>query len=82
LAEIPGDGKQGYYSMVEAVDHFRLDPTNILYIHKVFNNLLLCWQGVWMHPYIITTTTVAPHFENLDEILGYGLVQIIPICYG
>jgi hypothetical protein len=42
----------------------------MLYISKVFDQLLLWWMGIWMHTHTITTTNVAPDLGELNEVLG------------
>ena len=37
---------------------------------KVFEHLLLWWMGIWMHSYMVTTTSVAPDLGELLEIMG------------
>ena len=41
------------YDLVETMKHFILDYTSILYIYKVFKNLLMQWMFIYMHPYFI-----------------------------
>jgi hypothetical protein len=40
--------------MVEADIHPRLLHTSILDIYKVFEALVCCLKGIWMHPYTVT----------------------------
>jgi hypothetical protein len=46
--------KQCHYIMVEADIHLRLLPISILDIYKVFEVLVCCLTGIWVHPYIVT----------------------------
>jgi len=69
LAEILG-GK--CYSMVEAVEPFRLHPTSMPYIHKVFEHLQLLWMVAWLHTHTITTTYIFLDLRELANILGDG----------
>ena len=46
--------------MVEADIHLRLLHTSILDIYKVFEPLVCCLKGVWVHPYTITLAKLAP----------------------
>jgi hypothetical protein len=39
--------------MFEAVILIKLLPTSILDIYKVFEPLVCCIKGIWVHPYII-----------------------------
>ena len=56
--------------MVEAVYPFNLQPTSMLYISKVFDQLLLWWMGIWMHTHTINATYVAPDLGELNEVQG------------
>ncbi len=40
--------------MVEADIHFRPLHTSILDIDKVFETLVCCFKGIWVHPYSVT----------------------------
>jgi hypothetical protein len=46
--------------MVEADIHFRLLHTSILDINKVFEMLVCCLKGIWLHPYTDTPAKLAP----------------------
>ncbi len=46
--------------MVEADFHLRLLHTSILDIYKVFEPLVCCLKGVWVHPYTVTLAKLAP----------------------
>jgi len=48
------------YPIVEAVEPFKLHPTSMLYIYKVFEHLKQLWMGIWQHTHTITTTEVSP----------------------
>ena len=60
------------YSMVEAVEPFRLHPTSMPYIHKVFEHLQLLWMVEWLHTHTITTTYIFLDLRELANILGVG----------
>ena len=45
--------------MVEADIHFRPLNTSMLYIYKVFETLVCCLNGIWVHPYSITPARLA-----------------------
>ena len=58
LAEIIGDVvcKPCHYAIVEAVVLFKLHPTSMTYIYKVFEHLHLLWMGIiWLHHHTITS---------------------------
>ena len=44
----------------EADIHFRLLHTSILDIYKVFETLVCCLKGIWVHPYTITPAKLPP----------------------
>ncbi len=46
--------------MVEADIHFRPLHTSILDIYKVFETLVCCLKGIWLHPYSVTPAGLAP----------------------
>jgi hypothetical protein len=46
--------------MVEADIHLRLPFTSILDIYKVFEPLVCCLNGIWVHPYTVTPAKLAP----------------------
>ncbi len=46
--------KRYHNNMVEADIHFRLLHTSILDIYKVFDPLVCCLKGSWLHPYHYT----------------------------
>jgi hypothetical protein len=41
--------------MVEAVEPYKLHPTSMSYIHKVFEHLQLLKMGIWLHTHTFTT---------------------------
>jgi len=47
-------------SVFEADIHLRLIPTSLLDMYKVFEPLVCCLKGIWMHPYTITPARLAP----------------------
>ena len=67
LADILGDGlvQTMHYTMVEAVRPFKLDPTSISYICKVFEDLLLLLIG-------ILCTFIPLHYQALHSFWRVG----------
>ncbi len=53
----------------------------MLYISKVFDQLLLWWMGIWMHTHTINVTYVAPDLREFNEVLGEVCVQMMPLHY-
>jgi hypothetical protein len=53
--------------MVEAKISFRLHPTSLLDVYKVFKHLEMLWMGIWVHPYTVTLVQVGAKF---GETLG------------
>jgi hypothetical protein len=48
--------------MVEVHIHLRLLPTFTLDIFKVFEILVCCLKGIWVHPYIVPPAKLASDF--------------------
>ncbi len=46
--------------MFEADIHLRLLHTSTVGIYKVFEPLVCCHKGIWLHPYTITPAKLAP----------------------
>jgi hypothetical protein len=46
--------------MFEADIHLRMLHTSILDIYKMFETLLCCLKGIWVHPYTVTWIKLAP----------------------
>jgi len=67
--------------MVEAIEPFKLHPTSISYIYKVFEHLQLICRAVWQHTHTITTTEVSPDLGEFTEILDDVSVEMIPVRY-
>ena len=83
LAEILDDyvWKWSHYAIVEAVEPFKLHPTSMLYIYKVFERFKQLWMGIWQHTHTITTTDVSPDLGKFSEILDDVNVETIPLHY-
>ena len=64
LAEILDDGKCSQYAMVEAVEPFKLHPTSMSYIYKVFEHLEQLWMGIWQHIHTVAIT-MFPRFGKV-----------------
>ena len=41
--------KWSHYAIVEGVKPFKLHPTSISYIYKVFEHFKQLWMGIWQH---------------------------------
>jgi hypothetical protein len=74
--------KPCHYALIEAVEHFKLDPMSMPYKYKVFEHLLRLWTGVLIHTHILTTTDTSPDLRKLAEILPDASVQTMPLCFG
>jgi len=46
--------------MVEADIHLKPLLKSILDIYKVFEPLVCCLKGIWVHPYVATLAKLAP----------------------
>ncbi len=70
-----------HYAIVEAVEPFKLHPTSMSQIYKVFEHLKQLWIGIWQHTHTVTTTDVSPDLGQLAEILDDVSSEMIPIRY-
>ncbi len=73
--------KLSQYAIVEAVEPFKLHPTSMSYIYKVFEHLKQLWMGIWQHTHTVTTTEVSPDFGEFAEIIDDVNMKTIPIHY-
>jgi hypothetical protein len=73
--------KRSHYTIVEAVEPFKLHPTSMSYIYKVVEHLKQLWIGTWQHIHTITTTEVSPDLGEFTEILDDVSVELIPLRY-
>jgi hypothetical protein len=75
--------KPYHYTIVEAVEPFKLHPTSMPYLYEVVEHLQLLGMGIWMHIHSVTTTDVSPDLGELAESLGEDTrVQTIPLRNG
>jgi hypothetical protein len=83
LAEILDDVsvEMIHYAIVEVVEPFKLHPTSMLYIYKLFAHLKQLWMGIWQHTHTITSTEVSPDLGEFAEILDDVSVKVIPLRY-
>ncbi len=70
-----------HYTLIEAVEPFKLHPMSMSYIYEVIEHLLRLWMGIWLHTHIITTTDTSPDLWKLAEILPDASVQTMPLCF-
>ena len=54
---------------VEAVEPFKMHPTSMSHIYKVFEHIKQLWMGIWQHTHTVTTTDVSPDLGELAEII-------------
>ena len=64
-----------------AVEPFKLHPTSMSYIYKVFELLKQLWMGIWQHTHTVTTTEVSPDLGEFADILDDVSVEMIPLQY-
>jgi hypothetical protein len=69
------------YAIVEALEPFKLHPTSMLYIYKMFEHLTQLWMSIWQHTHTVTTTEVSPDLGELAEIIDDVSVEMIPLRY-
>ncbi len=74
--------KPCHYSLVEAVEPFKLHPMSMSFIYEMFERLLRLWMGIWLHIHIDTTTDTSPDLRELAKILPDASVQTMPIHFG
>ncbi len=74
--------KPCHYTLIEAVEPFKLHPMSMSYIYEVFEHLLRMWMDIWLHTHTITTTDVSPDLWELAEILPDASVQTMPLRFG
>jgi hypothetical protein len=76
--------KPYHFTMVEAVEPFKLHITSMSYLYEVFEHLQLFGMGIWMHIHSVTTTDVSPDPDlgELAKSLGDVSVQTIPLHNG
>jgi hypothetical protein len=73
--------KWSHYAIIEAVEPFKLHPTSMSYIYKVFEHLKQLWMGIWQHIHTVTTTDVSPDLGELAEIIDDVNLKTIPLHY-
>ena len=73
--------KWSHYTIVQAIEHFKLHSISISCIYKVFEQLKQLWVGIWQHIHTVTSTEVSPDLGEFTEILDDVSVEMIPICY-
>ena len=74
--------KPRHYTLVEAVEPFKLHPSSMSYIYEVFERLLRLWMGIWLHTHTVTTTDASSDLGKLAEILSDASVQTIQQHFG
>jgi hypothetical protein len=60
---------------------FKLRPTSISYIYKVFEHLKQLLMGIWQHSHTVTTTEVSPDLGEFADIIDDVSVEMIPLRY-
>jgi len=71
--------KWSHYAITEVVEPFKLHPTSVSYIYKVFEHLKQLRMGTWQHTYTVTTTDVSPDLGKFSEIIYDVNVEMIPL---
>jgi len=56
--------KISHYTIVEAVEPFKLHPTSMRYIYKVFEHLKKLVIGIWQHTHMVTPWTFPQIWES------------------
>ncbi len=73
--------KPCHYTLVEAVEPFKLHPMSMAYMYEVFERLLRLWMGIWLYTHTVTTTYTSPDLWELGEILPGASVQTMPLRF-
>ena len=73
--------KISQYAITEDVEPFKLHPTSMSYIYKVFEHLEELWMGIWQPTHTVTISEVSPDLGELAEILDDVSVEMIPLRY-
>ena len=74
--------KPYHYTIVEAVEPFKLHITSMSYLYEVFEHLQLLCIDIWMPIHYVATTDVSPDIGELAESLGDVSVHTIPLRNG
>jgi hypothetical protein len=71
--------------MFEAPNPFRLHPTSISYLYKVFKHLDMLWMGIWVHPFTVVHGMVWGCFWKIevrsclnDAVVSWLRLQTVP----
>jgi hypothetical protein len=56
-------------TIIEAVEPFKLHPTSMSYIYKVFEHLTQLLMGIWQHTHTVTTIDVCPDLGEFTKII-------------
>ena len=67
-----------HYIMVEADIHLKPLPTSTFDIYKVFELLVCCLKGIWVHPYTITPAKLAPDLGIVGRLWTCGVGMMSP----
>ena len=70
-----------HYAIIEAVEPFKLHPTSMSYIYKVFEHHKQLWMFIWQHIHTVTTTEVSQDLGEFTEIIYDVNVEMIPLNY-
>ncbi len=70
--------KPCHYTLVEAVEPFKLHLMSMWYIYERFEHHLRFWMGIWLHTHTLTTTDASP---DLGNWLKFYLMQVCKPCY-
>ncbi len=71
-----------HYTLIEAVQPFKLHPMSMRYIYAVFKHLLRLWMCIWLHTHTVITTDASLDLGKLVEILPDASVQTMPLRFG
>ncbi len=63
--------KPCHYTLIEAVEPFKLHPMIVTYTYQRFEHLIRLWMGIWLHIHTLTITDAPPDLWELAETLSW-----------
>jgi hypothetical protein len=72
--------KPCHYTLVEAVEPFKLHPMSLAYLYEVFEHLLRIWMGTWLHTH--TGKNYSVLLAVYSAICPASFDCILPFCMG
>ncbi len=73
--------KPCHYTLIEAVEPFKLHPMSMAYVYERFQHLLWLWMGIWLHIHTVTITDASPDLGKMAVILPDASLETMPLCF-